>query len=292
MSHQVSQSQLNEIFQPSTKKLFVLPFFCFLAIWVLCRSTSFQHGFSTISGKIEDVQDAQNNIQFRGFNEELIPSNSTLDVNIGTNNSPIGQKEGRHRILVDPLFYICEGNAKLTNNVTAFCFAVSNYTGFATFYEYNKAFTGQSSSLSEVAKGTSHEKFPVLSKRTVLVIEAMVLFSAIHKKQSTIHILKLDMQGHELLALRNVQDLLRDTNLVTHIMAECFCPNKNGKQIYDVDNSCEKIADVLHDAGYDTKWSSCDNREWGDIIAYKKDVATDFLPQSEFASVTGQYLRR
>jgi FkbM family methyltransferase len=254
---------------------------------VLCRSVSFQQDFNTISKKIEDGKDSRHLIPFRGFNEELIPSNSILDVNIGTNNNPIGPKEGRHRILVDPLFYICEGNAKLTDNVTAFCFAVSNYTGFATFYEYNKADSGASSSLSEVAQGTSHQYFPIVSKRTVLVMEAMLLFSAIHEKQSTIHILKLDMQGHELVTLRNIQDLLRDTNLVNHIMAECFCPNENGKQIYEVDNSCEKISDVLLLAGYETKWN-CAQVEWGDIIAYKKDAVSDFLPESEFASVANQ----
>jgi hypothetical protein len=224
-------------------------------------------------------------IHFRGFNDELIPSNSVLDMNIGTNNSPIGSQAGRHRILVDPLFYICDGNAKLTTGVSSFCFAVSDYTGFATFYEYNQK--GVSSSLSQVAAGTSHQKFPVRSKRTVLVLEAMLLFSAIQKKQSTIHRLKLDMQGHELTTLQNIQGLLRDTNLVTHIMSECFCPNPNGLQIYQVDNSCKTISEVLQGAGYATKWG-CPNNEWGDVYAYKKGVATDFLPDSDFGSVRNQ----
>ena len=131
--------------------------------------------------------------------------------------------------------------AALTESVTSFCFAVSDYTGFATFNEYN---TGISSSLSTVAKGTSHGEFPIVSKRTVLVLEAMLLFSAIHEKQTTIHRLKMDMQGHELGAFRNIQGPLRDTNLVTHIKAECFCANENGKQIYNVDNSCDKISKV------------------------------------------------
>jgi hypothetical protein len=54
--------------------------------------------------------------------------------------------------------------------------AVANYTGFATFNEYNpREGTGRSSSLAYVQNGTSHECFEVLSKHTVLVMEAAVL---------------------------------------------------------------------------------------------------------------------
>jgi FkbM family methyltransferase len=292
VSSQVSQ-RYNKAF--GTGKLPLLPLLgLFIVVSFLYHHAAFQQGgCRTVTGTTEHVEVSSHDqrIAFRGFNGELIPSNSILDVNIGTNDSPFGPMADRHRILVDPLFYICDNNAKLTKDVTAFCFAVSNYTGFATFYEYNQG-TGVSSSLSKVGEGTTHENFPILSKRTVLVLEAMLLFSAIHEKQSTIHRLKLDMQGHELSTLRNIQGLLRDTNLVTHIMAECFCPNQDGKQIYEVDNSCEKISDVLQGAGYNTKWSNCPmGAEWGDIQAYKKGSAYDFLPEREFDSVSGQYLR-
>jgi len=59
-----------------------------------------------------------------------------------------------------------------------------------------------SSSLSEVAKGTSHERFKVISKRTVLVLEARILFKAIFDRGAIIHRLKLDLQGNELKVLR------------------------------------------------------------------------------------------
>ena len=114
-------------------------------------------------------------------------------------------------------------------------------------------------------------------------MEGMLLFSAIHSKGSSIHRLKLDMQGHELTLFNNIAGLLGDTNLVTHIMAECFCPNPNsGNQIYQVDNSCDAISQLLRGAGYETRWA-CPNREWGDVYAYKKGIATDFLPGSDFA---------
>ena len=209
------------------------------------------------------------------FDQDLIPLNSEVDLNIGTSSTPFRPLGGRHRILVDPLFHICDGNAKLTTDVTAFCFAVSNYTGFSTFHEYNAE--GMSSSLSKVTQGTSHESLKLKSKRTVLVLEAMVLFTAIHEKKSTIHRLKMDMQGYELAALSNIKVLLKDTNLVTHIMAECHCPDKEGRQVYQVENSCVKVSELLQEAGYETKWE-CDQVEWSDCFAYKRGVATDFLP--------------
>jgi FkbM family methyltransferase len=221
-----------------------------------------------------------NTIKFKGFNDDQIPPNTVVDVNIGTNYSPFDTQDDRYRILVDPLFGVCDSNAKLMNNVTAFCFAVSNYTGFATFNEYNER-NGESSSLSEVAVGTSHEKFPILSKRTVLVLEAVVLFTAIHRANTHIHRLKLDMQGHELTTLKNIKSLLRVSNLVVHVKSECFCPNKNGLQIYQIDNSCENMSVVLQDAGYATKWE-CSASEWSDVIAYKKGVGTDFLSVEDF----------
>ena len=208
------------------------------------------------------------------FNDELIPSNAVLDMNIGTNYSPFGPQDDRYRILVDPLFGVCDSNAKLTSNVTSFCLAVSNFTGFATFNEYNKQ-GGVSSSLALVQPGSSHGNFPLLSKRTVLVLEADILFTAIHRKNTQIHRLKLDLQGYELTVLRNSQTLLRDTELVVHIMAECFYPNKDGLQIYQVDNSCDEISAVLQTAGYVTYFKN-NTRNGGDVIAYKKGVAENF----------------
>jgi hypothetical protein len=67
-------------------------------------------------------------IDFHWFNDDLIPSKTVLDMNIGTNYDPFGPQDDRYRILVDPLFGVCDSNAKLTSNVTSFCFAVSDYT--------------------------------------------------------------------------------------------------------------------------------------------------------------------
>eukprot|EP00578_Thalassiosira_sp_NH16_P023566 CAMPEP_0181103446 /NCGR_PEP_ID=MMETSP1071-20121207/14870_1 /TAXON_ID=35127 /ORGANISM="Thalassiosira sp., Strain NH16" /LENGTH=593 /DNA_ID=CAMNT_0023186521 /DNA_START=111 /DNA_END=1892 /DNA_ORIENTATION=+ len=208
------------------------------------------------------------------FDEDLIPKNTVVDMNIGTNYDPLITMEGRHRILVDPLFYVCDSNAKLTTDVTAFCFAVSNQTThFSTFLEYNDA--GVSSSLSKVSSGTSHAGFQVKSKKTVLVLEANVLFSAIDNRNTTIHRLKMDMQGWELSSLRNFFGLLKRPRFVAHIMAECFC-ERNGKQIYDVDNSCEKIDQLLKEADYETK-GGCESGEWSDVIGYKKGMGLEFF---------------
>jgi len=213
-------------------------------------------------------------VRFDEFDDKLIPSNAVVDMNIGTNYSPFGPQDDRYRILVDPLFGVCDSNAKLTSNVTSFCFALSNFTGFATFNEYNN-WSSVSSSLARVQPGTSHERFPVLSKRTVLVLEADILFTAIHRKNTQIHRLKLDLQGYELTVLRNVQTLLRDTEVVVHIMAECFFPNKAGVQIYQVDNSCDKISAVLQTAGYKTRINK-QTPEHGDVFAYKNGLAENF----------------
>ncbi len=231
------------------------------------------------SSSSSSFSELESMIKFDGFNDELIPPNTEVDVNIGTNYSPFGPQDDRHRILVDPLFGVCDSNAKLTSGVTAFCFAVSNFTGFATFNEYN-TMGGVSSSLANVAPGTSHGDFPILSKRTVLVLEATVLFKAILRKNTKIQRLKLDLQGFELTVLRNIQSLLRDLNFVVHVKAECFCPNKSGLQIYQVENACGKIAEVLQEAGYETQWGC--RGEWSDVIAYKKGMAIDFLPDAAF----------
>ena len=221
--------------------------------------------------------------QFLLFGDDLIPSHSIVDVNIGTNDTPM-RSRGHHRILIEPLFHVCESNVNLTagENVTFFCFAVSNYTGFATFREYNAEHGGVSSSLAEVDPGTSHGIFSAVSKRTVFVLEALTLFSAIHEKGSRINRLKLDLQGHELRVIQNIQSLLRDTNLVTHIMAECFFSNDEGKQIYHVENSCLEASKALLAAGYETRVVKT-NTEWGDLFAFKRGLASDFLVEEDFS---------
>ena len=75
--------------------------------------------------------------------------------------------------------------------------------------------------------------------------------------------------------LQNIQTILRDTKLVVHVMAECFNPNETGLQIYEIDNSCEKISKLLEDVGYVTK-TAVATAEVGDVIAYKAGVAKDF----------------
>ena len=261
--------------------------------------------FSSSSNAVVNDDGSTMMIKFEGFNEDLIPSNTLVDVNIGTNYSPFAPLDNRHRILVDPLFEVCESNAKLSgassSGVTAFCFAISNYTGFASFHEYN--YQGKSSSLSNVAAGTNHERFEVLSKRTVLVLEAMVLFGAIRNANSRIYRLKLDMQGNDLTTLTNIQSVLHNTNdnhnggrgsskngnsedfFILHIMAECFCPKQNGLQIYQIDNACEKSSALLQNAGYETKWHECKGgMTMTDLFAFKKGVEgiTDFLPVEAF----------
>jgi hypothetical protein len=205
------------------------------------------------------------------FDEGLFPLHQPVDVNIGTNDSPFDTQEGRHRILVDPLFEICESNSKLTEKVTAFCLAISNFTGFASFKEYNDR--GLSSSLAQVADGTSHERFQILSQRTVLVLEARLFFGAIWERCGEIIRLKLDMQGYELTTLMNIQHLLHK-NFIHNIKAECFCPIDN-KQIYRVHNDCHDLDALLQGAGYTTKFDCTPPLDSTDIYAYKSP-AVDF----------------
>ena len=105
-------------------------------------------------------------------------------------------------------------------------------------------------------------------------MEAAVLLLAIASKNTTVHRLKLDMQGFEVIVLENIAPLLSgDSNLVVHVMAECFYPDENGYTIY---NSCEKIADLLTDAGYVTKDRGSSLKDYSNVVAYKKGMATDF----------------
>lgn len=201
------------------------------------------------------------------FEDDVLPNDQEVDVNIGTNLSPFKEREGRYRILVDPLYTVCESNSKIRPSVTSFCMAVSNYSGFATFREYNT--NGLSSSLNKVTVGTSHERFQVISLRTVLVLEARVFFKALFERNLAIERLKLDTQGNELTILRNVEDLLR-TGRIRHIHAECFCTHPStGKQIYQIDNSCELVAELLIKSGYHAKFGDCTILDFSDVVAYK-----------------------
>ena len=75
-------------------------------------------------------------IRFGGFNDELIPPNTVVDINIGTNMSPMKERNGRYRILVDPLFAVCDNNAKLTEGVTAFCVSIYVYSICVHWYTH------------------------------------------------------------------------------------------------------------------------------------------------------------
>jgi hypothetical protein len=90
------------------------------------------------------------------------------------------------------------------------------------------------------------------------------------------------MQGYELSTLKNLLPLLKEEKFVTHILAECFKPSKDGVQIYQVDNDCNSISTLLQTAGYETKVGR-GNSEWSDVAAYKKGMASTFLPEAAFA---------
>ena len=89
------------------------------------------------------------------------------------------------------------------------------------------------------------------------------------------------MQGFDYTVLRNLEPLLSESVARVHnIMAECFYPNKAGKQIYEIDNSCEKIKQYLESLGY-TARDTRTNDEWGDVFAYKAP-AESFMSESDF----------
>ena len=89
------------------------------------------------------------------FQSDVLPINLNVDINIGTNLSPMEKTVGRDLILIDPLFEVCDKISRI-NGIYFLCIAVSNYSGFASFKEYNT--DGLSSSLATVKKGTSHER--------------------------------------------------------------------------------------------------------------------------------------
>ena len=200
------------------------------------------------------------------FQKDSLPTDSDVDINIGTNFSPMEEISGRKLVLVDPLFEVCDKISRL-KGVYFLCIAVSNFTGLSSFREYNNK--GVSSSLATVTKGTSHERLNVIRKRQVFVLEGLVLFREL-LRTNRIKRVKLDMQGFELSLLRNIRPLLK-SHPFEHVKAECFCP-KHGKQIYAVDNSCAKIDSLLSDEGYVTtreRWEKeCARSEWSDVLAH------------------------
>jgi hypothetical protein len=166
---------------------------------------------------------------------------------------------GRELILIDPLFEVCDKISRI-NGIYFLCIAVSNYSGFASFKEYNT--DGLSSSLVVVSKGTSHGNFKVVRERQIFVLEGRILFEELVKTNKIIKV-KLDMQGFDLSLLINLGNLLKK---IKYIQAECFCIN-----IYNVDNSCRKMDELLtyHGFNVNTKhWrEECGKLEWSDVFA-------------------------
>ena len=210
------------------------------------------------------------------------PENRTVDINIGSNFSPLPLSGNHFLVVVDPLPDVCAFLSEKfhsNRNVAVLCCAVSNYTGYATFRRYNKK-KGVSSSLAPTTGGTSHGKFRVLGNTTVIVLEAAVLLGTLVAKQNRVNKLKLDMQGFDLTALRNLNRILRMPDQILHLKAECFYPNDHGKQIYQVDNSCKTMETYLQSLGYIAVAQPV-GREWGDVVAYKYP-ATSFLEEAEW----------
>lgn len=209
---------------------------------------------------------------------ELLPSATVLDINIGTNIDPLKRRENRGLVLVDPLFPVCELlSTKLAKDpeIVFFCLALSNVTGFAAFMEYSKQ--GVSSSLVAVAPNSSHGEFPLITRRTVLVMEGLSFFHMLlnGRERLVIECLKLDMQGFELTLLRNILPLLAHHKQFEfqNIFMECNCP---GTAIYLVKNECHDMAVLLQLAGFtvrDTYLTYCAQKklvyEWTDLQAYK-----------------------
>jgi len=216
------------------------------------------------------------------------PSNVLVDVNVGTNLSPMPVYGGHYTILVDPLPTVCNSLiAKFASDpgVCFLCFAVANYSGTAELKIYNGKKKGVSASLSSVSKGTSHEGFASnVVLQPVFVMRALPIISEVISKNVAIERLKLDMQGHDLSVLRDIYPILAEEGLakVHHIKAECFYPNSAGKQIYEVDNSCQSAVQYLQSLGYTAKLERSTD-EWGDVYAYKAP-ATDYLPESAWFS--------
>jgi len=211
------------------------------------------------------------------------PKHSMLDVNIGTNLSPMKALGDNFLLLVDPLMDVCNALSvafQKNPNVHFLCLAVANYTGVSTFKRYNSV--GVSSSLVSVSEHTSHAGLrDQATMQTVMVVEALPLLRGLLNNNIAIQRLKLDMQGFDYTVLRNLEPLLSESPARIHnIMAECFYPNKAGNQIYEIDNSCEKIKQYLESLGYTTRDTPA-IVEWGDVFAYKAP-ATSLMSGSDF----------
>ena len=210
------------------------------------------------------------------------PQGRTVDINIGTNFSPMPKTQGNFLLLVDPLPAVCSHLSKQATadvDVAVLCCAVSNFTGSTTFKVYNRR--GESSSLADTTKGTSHERFKPTSILTVVVLEASALLGGLVAKQNRIEKLKTDMQGFDLTALMNLRHVLSDKEQILQIKSECFFTSRTGKQIYHADNDCYKMKDYLTEVGYTAVIKG--KGDVGDVYAYKPP-ATDFGDAKAFGN--------
>jgi len=209
------------------------------------------------------------------------PSGQVVDINIGTNLSPMKSAGNNFLVLVDPLPDVCD---KLKSHVhdnthvaVLFC-AVSNYTGTAQFLRYNVG--GVSSSLTPTTKGTSHEKLAVEEKITVKVMKAADILDAYLAKGNRVYKLKTDMQGSDMTALENLRPILSKPDQVTHLKSECFIPNAQGKQNYQIDNNCVTMKAYVESLGYTAKMIPGSAAQ-GDVYAFKAP-ATNYLDLQEW----------
>ncbi len=197
-----------------------------------------------------------------------------LDVNIGTNYDPMKRRPGTGLVLVEPLFRICENiSLTLDADTTLFCMALSNTTGFQTFYELSA--NGVSSSLAHVKPNSSHGAYKTTSRRTTLVMDGIAFFLMLLDTRPllTIECLKLDMQGFELTLLRHMAPLLTDARFdFRNVYAECTCP---GRPIYEVENDCSDLDAIFTRAGftvsreYKAYCARNPKYEWTDVKAQK-----------------------
>ncbi|CAE7237269.1 splA [Symbiodinium natans] len=233
----------------------------------------------------KDARDTAHQTPVQEFSIDK-PSGRVVDINIGTNFSPMRAEGNNFLVLVDPLPDVCEYLRKGSHSntdVAVLCCAVSNYTGHATFRRYNR--DGLSSSLSSTTAGTTHARFPVEDEITVVVLEAATVLRGYLARKNTLHKLKTDMQGMDLTTLRNLEPILSMPDQVPHLMSECCFPDDQGRQVYQIDNDCKAMVAYLQSLGYTTKFeadSAMDRAGWGNVYAYKHP-ATTFLRTEAWA---------
>ena len=209
-----------------------------------------------------------------------VPSGQVVDINIGTNLSPMKSAGDNFLVLVDPLPEVCDklkSHLHDNKNVAVLCCAVSNYTGTAHFRRYNVG--GLSSSLTPTTKGTRHERFAVTANITVKVMKAADIVGAYLAKGNRVYKLKTDMQGSDMTALENLRPILSKPDQVTHLKSECFIPNAQGKQDYQIDNNCVSMKAYVESLGYTAKLVH--GQTQGDVYAFKAP-ATDYLDLQEW----------